>query len=257
VRAEIGVSFDKLHNAAFAGAPDSPAMADALAAARDAGIEDSGPVRGWDVSCDSRLFACEYPDLTVLTGGPGALPDRLGDPDPYGEDLQLALHLAYDLHYRAQPGVDPDLEWDPEVLRFRGSLEQVFLAALRADCTPSVDVEAALATWTGTRPQILALNPATPIDEVSPFLDHIDLLLCMTVVPGFGGQSFMSEVLPKISQAAQWRQDRGLAYHIEVDGGINPDTAALSIAAGANVLVAGSSVFSSADMAAVIRAMRA
>jgi ribulose-phosphate 3-epimerase len=103
----------------------------------------------------------------------------------------------------------------------------------------------------------LALNPATPIDEVSPFLDHIDLLLCMTVVPGFGGQSFMSEVLPKISQAAQWRQDRGLAYHIEVDGGINPDTAALSIAAGANVLVAGSSVFSSADMAAVIRAMRA
>jgi ribulose-phosphate 3-epimerase len=77
------------------------------------------------------------------------------------------------------------------------------------------------------------------------------------VVPGFGGQSFMSEVLPKISQAAQWRQDRGLAYHIEVDGGINPDTAALSIAAGANVLVAGSSVFSSADMAAVIRAMRA
>jgi ribulose-phosphate 3-epimerase len=103
----------------------------------------------------------------------------------------------------------------------------------------------------------LALNPATPIDEVSPFLDHIDLLLCMTVVPGFGGQSFMSEVLPKISQAAQWRQHRGLAYHIEVDGGINPDTAALSIAAGANVLVAGSSVFSSADMAAVIRAMRA
>jgi len=103
----------------------------------------------------------------------------------------------------------------------------------------------------------LALNPATPIDEVSPFLDHIDLLLCMTVVPGFGGQSFMSEVLPKISQAAEWRQDRGLAYHIEVDGGINPDTAALSIAAGANVLVAGSSVFSSADMAAVIRAMRA
>ena len=103
----------------------------------------------------------------------------------------------------------------------------------------------------------LALNPATPIDEVSPFLDHIDLLLCMTVVPGFGGQSFMSEVLPKISQAAQWRQDRGLAYHIEVDGGINPDTAALSIEAGANVLVAGSSVFSSTDMAAVIRAMRA
>ena len=103
----------------------------------------------------------------------------------------------------------------------------------------------------------LALNPATPIEDVSPFLDEIDLLLCMTVVPGFGGQSFMSEVLPKISRAAQWRQERGLVYHIEVDGGINPSTAALSIAAGANVLVAGSSVFSSAYMAAVISAMRA
>jgi hypothetical protein len=83
--------------------------------------------------------------LRVLTGGPGPLPERLGDPDPYGEDLQLALHLAYELHYRAQPGVDPDLEWDPEVLRFRGSLERLFLAALRADCPRSTDVEAALA----------------------------------------------------------------------------------------------------------------
>jgi ribulose-phosphate 3-epimerase len=103
----------------------------------------------------------------------------------------------------------------------------------------------------------LALNPATPIEAVSPFLGHIDLLLCMTVVPGFGGQSFMSEVLPKISQASQWRQERGLAYHIEVDGGITPGTAELAIEAGANVLVAGSSVYSSSDMAAVIRAMRA
>jgi len=69
----------------------------------------------------------------------------VGDPDPYGEDLQLALHLAYDLHYRAQPGVDPDLEWDPEVLRFRGLLERVFLAALRADCPGGDDVDAVLA----------------------------------------------------------------------------------------------------------------
>jgi acetylornithine deacetylase/succinyl-diaminopimelate desuccinylase-like protein len=91
VRAEIGVSFDKLHNAAFAGAPDSPAMADALAAARDAGIEDSGPVRGWDVSCDSRLFACEYPDLTVLTGGPGHLVHAHGD----NEQIEIAEMVRF------------------------------------------------------------------------------------------------------------------------------------------------------------------
>ncbi len=83
--------------------------------------------------------------LSVLTGGPGPLPGSVADADPYGEDLQLALHVAYDLHYRAQPGVDPELEWDPEVLRFRAGLERVFLAALRADCPGGADVGAVLA----------------------------------------------------------------------------------------------------------------
>jgi acetylornithine deacetylase/succinyl-diaminopimelate desuccinylase-like protein len=70
----INVSYDKLHNAAFAGDPESAAMSDAIEAARQAGIWDDAPVRGWDVSCDARLFACEYPDdLVVLTGGPGHL----------------------------------------------------------------------------------------------------------------------------------------------------------------------------------------
>ena len=103
----------------------------------------------------------------------------------------------------------------------------------------------------------LALNPATPMVDVEPFLDQIDLLLCMTVVPGFGGQAFMEEVLPKIYQAALWRAEKGLSYHIEVDGGIGLATAPKAIAAGANVLVAGSSTFSAPDMAAAIRGLRA
>ena len=103
----------------------------------------------------------------------------------------------------------------------------------------------------------LALNPATPMADVEPYLDQIDLLLCMTVVPGFGGQPFMDEVLPKIQQAAQWRTERGLSYHIEVDGGIGLATAPKAIAAGANVLVAGSSTFSAPDMAAAIQGLRA
>ena len=102
----------------------------------------------------------------------------------------------------------------------------------------------------------LALNPATPISEVLPYLHQIDLLLCMTVVPGFGGQAFMDEVLPKIEQAAQWREEKGLSYHIEVDGGIGLATAPKAVAAGANVLVAGSSTFSAADMAAAIQGLR-
>jgi len=102
----------------------------------------------------------------------------------------------------------------------------------------------------------LALNPATPFSEVVPFLGEIDLLLCMTVVPGFGGQAFMPEVLEKISAAAAFRQTNGLAYHVEVDGGIDATTAARCFSAGANVMVAGSSTFRAADMAAAITAIR-
>ena len=102
----------------------------------------------------------------------------------------------------------------------------------------------------------LALNPATPIERAVPFFDQIDLLLCMTVVPGFGGQAFMSEVLKKISMAAELRASKGYSFHIEVDGGIDAVTAAACAAAGANVMVAGSSTFRAPNMAAAIRAIR-
>ena len=102
----------------------------------------------------------------------------------------------------------------------------------------------------------LALNPATPIEEVKPFLNQIDLLLCMTVVPGFGGQSFMPEVLPKIETAAKWRDEASLSFHLEVDGGIDEKTASRCGQAGANVLVAGSSTFKAPDMATAIRNIR-
>ena len=102
----------------------------------------------------------------------------------------------------------------------------------------------------------LALNPATPISAVEPFLDRIDLLLCMTVVPGFGGQAFMPEVLEKVSAAVAIRQTKNLGYHVEVDGGIDVVTAARCFTAGANVMVAGSSTFRAPDMAAAIAAIR-
>lgn len=102
----------------------------------------------------------------------------------------------------------------------------------------------------------LALNPATPLEAALPFLAEIDLLLCMTVVPGFGGQAFMPEVLTKIQAAASLRAEHGWNFHIEVDGGIDEASAARCAAAGANVMVAGSSTFRAADMAAAIRALR-
>jgi ribulose-phosphate 3-epimerase len=102
----------------------------------------------------------------------------------------------------------------------------------------------------------LALNPATPFEEVIPHLAHIDLLLPMTVVPGFGGQAFMEEIMAKVEAAAAYREAHDLHFHIEVDGGITPTTAAIATKAGANVLVAGSSSFGAKDMQAAIHSMR-
>jgi ribulose-phosphate 3-epimerase len=89
----------------------------------------------------------------------------------------------------------------------------------------------------------LALNPDTPFESVAPFLDRVDLVLCMTVFPGFGGQSFMSQVMPKVAQVRAAAEAGGLALDIEVDGGIDVETAPLAAAAGANVFVAGSAIF--------------
>jgi len=102
----------------------------------------------------------------------------------------------------------------------------------------------------------LAINPATPLEDALPYLDQLDLLLVMTVVPGFGGQSFMAEMMSKVEQAASLRELNGNGYHIEVDGGVNKTTAAIARKAGANVLVAGSSTFKADDMKAAVSAIR-
>jgi len=102
----------------------------------------------------------------------------------------------------------------------------------------------------------LAVNPPTAIAEAQPYLDKIDLLLVMTVNPGFGGQSFIHECLPKIQQAAAWRHDRKLNYRIEVDGGINNQTVAECARAGADTFVAGTALFSQRNMGAAIKKMR-
>lgn len=102
----------------------------------------------------------------------------------------------------------------------------------------------------------LVINPATPFEKVLPFLGEIDLLLVMSVVPGFGGQSFMPEVLEKVSKAAEWRANHNASYLIQVDGGIGESNASLCTEAGADVLVAGSSTFNAPDMAQAIAAMK-
>src|SRR5882724_5877272 len=102
----------------------------------------------------------------------------------------------------------------------------------------------------------LAINPPTAITEVQPYLDKIDLLLVMTVNPGFGGQSFIHECLPKVQQADAWRRERKLNYRLEVDGGINHQTAAECAGAGADTFVAGTSLFGARSLKTAVTRMR-
>jgi ribulose-phosphate 3-epimerase len=102
----------------------------------------------------------------------------------------------------------------------------------------------------------LAVNPETPFEAFAPWLDQIDMLLLMTVHPGFGGQAFMSEVVPKIARARQQIDQLGLPVAIEVDGGIDVETAPVVAAAGATVFVAGSAIFRQPDPVAAAQAIR-
>lgn len=102
----------------------------------------------------------------------------------------------------------------------------------------------------------LAINPHTPADAIAPYLGKFDILLVMTVEPGFGGQPFMDDMLPKIRRASDLRAQAGADFLITVDGGINAQNARACREAGANVMVAGTTVFRAPDRAAAIAALR-
>jgi ribulose-phosphate 3-epimerase len=102
----------------------------------------------------------------------------------------------------------------------------------------------------------VVLNPATPAILIKEILSEIDMVLIMTVNPGFGGQSFIHETLSKIKQIATWRKELNLSFEIEVDGGVNVETAKFCIDAGADVLVAGSAIFDQTDRAQAIKKLK-
>jgi ribulose-phosphate 3-epimerase len=99
----------------------------------------------------------------------------------------------------------------------------------------------------------IVLNPGTPVEAVEPFLDKVDLVLVMTVQPGFGGQAFRRDMLPKMAQVDRWRSERGLNFRLEVDGGIDLKTGPECRAVGVDTFVAGTSFFGSSDKSTVTR----
>lgn len=102
----------------------------------------------------------------------------------------------------------------------------------------------------------VVLNPATPVDMIQHIIQDVDLILLMSVNPGFGGQAFIPEVLPKITQVKEMIKAKGLTVDIQIDGGVNKETARLCVEAGATVLVAGSAVYNQTDRAKAIASLR-
>ena len=131
------------------------------------------------------------------------------------------------------------------------------LVVFHVEADQPQDLLAAIATVKAMGKKVgLSVKPKTPAEVLRPYLDQLDLVLVMTVEPGFGGQSFMHDMLPKIAALRQMIAEMNPGCELEVDGGVDPNTAPLCKQAGADVLVAGSAVFKKPDRAEAIRAIR-
>ena len=169
-----------------------------------------------------------------------------------GPVVVRAVRPATDLPFHSHLMIDNPLAYAE---RFADAGSDLVVFHVEAGDDPSAVIEAI--ERSGKRPGI-ALNPETPAEAVHAYLDHVDILLVMTVHPGWGGQSFISEVLPKMRKLRDEIDRRGLSVEIGVDGGVNLDTIGRAHSAGGTVMVAGSALFDTDDdMAATVAALRA
>ena len=167
---------------------------------------------------------------------------------PVLKSLRKATDLFLDVHLM----IDRPLRYTRQFCEAGADLVNFHV---EADTEENIRAAIALAKFLGKMTGV-TLKPKTPVEAVLPFIRDIDLVLVMTVEPGFGGQKFMAEQLDKLRVLRQIIDREGLCCQLEVDCGINPGTAPLAIEAGATVLVAGSAVFGKADRAAAIQALR-
>jgi ribulose-phosphate 3-epimerase len=163
---------------------------------------------------------------------------------PVIQSIRKVTAKPFDVHLMIAPA-DPYLEHFAKV--------GADTITIHAEAGPHLDRSLQMIKTLGKRAGV-ALNPGTPVAAIAHVLDRLDLILVMTVNPGFGGQSFIKAMLPKIAEARELV--RGRAIDIEVDGGITHETAPLAVKAGANVLVAGSALFKGKDYGANIKALR-
>jgi len=166
---------------------------------------------------------------------------------PVVESLLRRIDIPADCHLMID---DPD-RWAPGFAEAGAGSVTYHVEAARRPRMVAKDIRAA-----GARAGV-AVKPGTPISQIAGLVPVVDMILVMTVEPGFGGQSFMADMLPKVREARRLADSSDVDVWIQVDGGIGPDSIEQCAAAGADVFVAGSAIFGSADLAATITAFRA
>ncbi len=156
---------------------------------------------------------------------------------PIVKCIRKSSTLPFDVHLMIS---DP-YKYIPDFVN-AGSDIITFHAEADSDIEKTIDLILASGKKAG-----LSVKPKTPVEAVYPYLDKLSMVLVMTVEPGFGGQSFMEDMMPKVSAVRSEIDRRGLDVDIQVDGGINKDTISIAAKAGANVFVSGNAIFSSDD----------
>ena len=169
----------------------------------------------------------------------------------FGVPVLKSLHKGmpaafYDVHLM----ISHPLQYAEPFIKAGASLYNFHLEC-EDDIQQTIDAVKALGCKVG-----LTIKPGTDPEALAPYLDQLDLVLVMSVEPGFGGQSFMADMMPKVSEIRKYIDARNPACELEVDGGVNAQTARLCTAAGANVLVAGSAFFKAEDKAAFVKAIK-
>lgn len=158
---------------------------------------------------------------------------------PVIKGIRKASSMVFDTHLMI---VEPE----KYVEEFRKAGADIINFHLEATENPQKVID--LIHTTGAKAGI-TIKPNTPVETVKPYLAHVEMVLIMTVEPGFGGQKFMENQVSKIRQLAEWKKEMNLEYDIQVDGGITQDNVRIVLEAGANVIVAGSAVFGKEDIA--------
>lgn len=168
----------------------------------------------------------------------------------FGPDVVKALRPLSDLTFDVHLMISHPKQY---IRQFAEAGAEII--TFHVECDDDIDETITEIEKYGVKPA-LSLKPGTPVECLYPYLDRLYMVLVMTVEPGFGGQKFMADMMPKVSAIRRWIDEKNPGCELEVDGGVDPATCKICVASGANVLVAGSAVYKAADIPARIRELR-